>query len=402
MTEDFLQFIWRYGLFERHNLFTGQNEKVEVIRTGEFNFNSGPDFLNARIKIGNTTWAGNVEIHVRSSDWYRHNHHADKSYGNVILQAVYENDREVMIPGGQILPTVKMTFDDKYYLSYRGLMGNPHWVPCFSRIKDVMPLLFESWISSLVIERLQQKAGNVSALLKQNHNDWDETFYIHFCRSFGAGVNGLPFEMLARSLPLRYIEKHRCSLFSLRALLLGQAGFPGIAPDIRERELLQAEYEYMRAKYGLNPMEKHLWKYLRTRPANFPDVRITQLAGILCREPRLLSSVLECRHMDDFHRLLHPISNIGEVFSENLVINCFIPFIFIYGHEYGKQHFKQIALEILYGMKPEKNRIVKSWAALGIVADCAFHSQGLIQITNNYCIQKRCLSCTVGNKIITL
>lgn len=427
MSEDFLQFIWRYGLFHRYNLRTGNNEKVEVIKLGDLNSDSGPDFLNARVRIGRTLWAGNIEIHVKSSDWYKHGHHTDNAFRNVILQAVWEHDREAIAAGGQSVPTVQITFDERYYSTYTGLMGNPGWIPCFTRITSLKPLLFESWVSSLTVERLQQRREAVVSLLKQNCNNWDEAFYVFLGRSFGSGVNSIPFEMLARSLPLTILDRHKGNLFQVKALLYGQAGFPGMGNDIPEINDLVDEYKFLQVKYNLKPLEKHLWKFMRTRPANFPDVRIGQLALLLTKRPRLLSAVVECKTREDIVSLFRieginlpddarQISNIpgkgkpplksttspGKSFTDNLIINCAVPFIYIYGQENGVRNLCRTAVDILESMPAEKNRITRNWEKLGIVAENAFHSQGLIQITMNYCMKKRCLSCAVGNRIITM
>lgn len=427
MTEDFLQFIWRYGLFNRDSLFTCRREKVEVIKLGEFNSDSGPDFLNALLKIGNTKWAGNVEIHLKSSDWYKHGHHKDSAYRNVILQVVWENDREVVTDNGEPVSTVQVNFDGRYYSAYKGLMASPGWIPCFRTITRLNPLLFESWISSLAVERLQQKKETVMAVLKQNCNNWDEAFYIFLARSFGAGVNSLPFEMLARSLPLTILERHKGNIFQIRALLLGQAGFPGTYNDPASTRDLIAEFEYLQIKYGLKPIEKHIWKFMRTRPANFPDVRIEQFALLINKRPRLLQAVIECRNRDDIFSLFNIIRGSvskkslmikgekayqkacqsrlptpGKPFIDNLIINCAVPFLYIYGQETGKTNLSQIATDILNTMAPEKNRITKNWEKLGVTAENAFHSQGLIQITSEYCLKKRCLACSTGNRLITM
>jgi hypothetical protein len=427
MTEEFLQFIWRYGLFKRDNLFTSRHEQVTVIKLGEFNSDSGPDFLNARLKIGTTTWAGNLEVHLKSSDWYKHGHHKDSAFRNVILQVVWEHDREAMTDNGGIVPTVQVNFDGRYYSTYMRLMASPGWIPCFSTITRLNPLLFESWISSLAVERLQQRKETVMAVLKQNCNNWDEAFYIFLARSFGAGVNSLPFEMLARSLPLSILERHKGNIFQVTALLTGQAGFPGTRYDNAGEGELIAEYEYLQIKYSLKPIEKHIWKFMRTRPANFPDVRIEQFASLINIRPRLFQAVIECRNRDDIFSLFNIIrgnesskpgmmkggkahnqavrvgvSLPGKSFIDSLIINCAVPFLYIYAQETGKSDLSQTAIDILNTMAPENNRITKNWEKLGVTAENAFHSQGLIQITSEYCMKKRCLACSTGNRLITM
>ncbi len=420
MNEDFLQFIWKYGLFNRNALITDLGEPVEIIRPGEQNTDAGPDFLNARIKIDNTIWAGNVEVHISSSDWYRHNHQNNKAFDNVILQVVYKHDRSAVRTTGEHIPTVALSFDENLYETYCNLVGNKGWISCRDRIHEIDPFVFECWLSSLVIERLQQKTETISLLLEQNKNDWEEAFYIHLARSFGFGINSIPFEMLARSLPLKCIARHQGNLFQIEALLFGQAGFLDL-PDHGDAYYtsLRKEYLHLSRKYNISPVEKHLWKFLRTRPVNFPTIRISQFAAMLNHSVRLFSHILECESLKSFYRIFDSetsgywkkhytfhassagkIKKLGRESIDIVIMNTVVPFLFIYGVKHGKEKLKDRAIDLLENIPPEKNRIVKYWAGMGFHASSAFYTQGLLQLSNAYCIRKRCLACSVGIKII--
>jgi len=206
MTEDFLHFIWKYGLFDRNSLVTDCKDNVEIIRLGEHNTDAGPDFINARIKIGQTVWAGNIEIHIRSSDWKRHNHQSNKAFDNVILQVVHKYDLPAIRTSQEQIPTVELRFENKLFESYNNLMGKKDRIPCRDKINNIDPVVLECWLNTLAIERLQQKKESISLLLKQNKKDWEETFYVFLARSFGFGINSIPFELLARSIPLKYLR----------------------------------------------------------------------------------------------------------------------------------------------------------------------------------------------------
>ena len=422
MTEDFLHFVWKYGLFDRNSLFTDQQENVKVIHLGEHNTDAGPDFLNARIMIGNTLWAGNVEVHLRSSDWYRHNHQFDKAYDNVILQVVYEHDRQILRTNNEPIPSLELKFSNKLFDNYTGLMSSIRTIPCAVRIRNIDPIVMECWMNALVVERIRQKSDAIAILLNQNKNNWEETFYVFLARSFGSGINHVPFELLAKSFPLKFVSKHKDDLFRLEALLFGQAGFLDSAEEQDDYyALLKKEYQYLQKKYNLIPIEKHLWKFLRIRPLNFPTIRIGQLAAVLCQSPGLFSRILECRtakevipvfnnQPSDYWKTHYTFGNdqtekksgrMGERSIHLLLINTVIPFLFIYGMLTGREILKERAMEWLADLPPEQNRMISEWKKLGFKPSSAFYTQGLIQLTRNYCYRKKCLACSAGIRIIS-
>jgi hypothetical protein len=270
MTEEFIQFIWKYGLFDRTGLFSDSGDEIQVISLGEHNGDSGPDFLNARLKIGSTTWAGNVEIHLRSSDWFLHGHHEDKAYDSVILHVVYQHNQSVTRSNGETISTLVLPCNEKLYGSYRELLARKGMIPCQERIHRVEPLLLDCWLSSLVVERLRKKTDHIAGYLQQNKGNWEEAFYIGLARSFGFGLNASPFELLARSVSLAVINRHRDNPLQVEAIFMGQAGFLNegrIFPEYYA--VLRSEYVYLKNKYKLRPIENHLWKFLRLRPVNF-------------------------------------------------------------------------------------------------------------------------------------
>ena len=421
MTEDFLHFIWKFGLFERSGMICDTGDRIQVIALGDHNMDAGPDFLNARIKIGRTIWAGNVEIHVMSSDWTEHKHNLNKAYDNVILHVVYRHDQPATRTGGEIIPTVELQFDPALFENYRMLLNNRGSLPCQAGIRQTDPFLRDLWINSLVVERLQQKTEFISGLLEKYKNNWEEVFYIGLARSFGFGLNAAPFEMLARSVPLTHLSRTRNNLFQLEAMLMGQAGFLQDAKIFSDYYgELRREYLHFRKKFGLKPLEKHLWKFLRLRPVNFPTIRIAQFAALLSRGDSLFSQIMDCKEISelwkhfnvrassywDTHYTFETFSptrvkNLGTDAFQMIVINAVVPFQFIYGQRSGLEKYKEKALEWLNRLPAEKNRLTGRWNKAGIETESAFYSQGLLQLSNHYCSGKRCLACSIGMNIIT-
>jgi hypothetical protein len=421
MTEDFLHFIWKYGLFDREDLLADTGEPVQVITLGEHNTDAGPDFLNARIKVGATLWAGNVEIHMKSSDWQGHQHQVDKAYDNVILHVVYQNNQPVHRNSGEMIPTLELRFDAGLYDAYCQLLARKRELPCGDRITKVDPLITELWLNSLVVERLSDKTRHLSTLLEAYRNDWEEVFYISLARSFGFGLNATPFELLARSLPLSHLARHRGNPLQMEALLFGQAGFldQGKLFDPYS-EALRREYNHLKHKYNLTAMEKHLWKFLRLRPVNFPTIRIAQFAALMGRPERLFSQVLACHDIAEVSGLfnvqasqfwnnhytfetLSPVmpKNFGTAAVQILIINTVVPFLFLYGKSTALEDLKEKALSWLGMLPAEDNRLVNRWKDCGMKVSNAFDTQGVIQLVNLYCNRKRCLACSVGSHIIT-
>jgi hypothetical protein len=407
-------------LFTQAALKTTTGEPVEVQRAGEQNTDAGPDFFNATIRIDDTTWAGNVELHLKSSAWNQHRHQHDKDYQNIILHVVYEDDEPVYASNGRLIPTLELKglFDETLWLRYNELMLNSSWVPCDKQLKTIDSFTIDNWLERIVIERLERKADGVQQLLDRTNNHWEESFYIALARNFGFKLNALPFEMLAQSLPQIYLAKHKDNLFQLEALLFGQAGFLDEAQDEYQQQLHQ-EYGFLRKKYGLTPIEKHLWKFLRLRPQNFPTIRLAQFAVLVQQSLHLFSKVLECEKLHQlsvlfetqvstywlshysFGKTTKPITKtFSQTSIDNIIINTIVPFLFVYGQKQGDEQYKDRAMAFLSGVKAEKNTIINHWETAGIKAESALQSQGLLQLKNDYCAQKHCLSCGIGHYLL--
>lgn len=422
MKEDFLQFIWRHGLYQKDKLETTDGARVEILSAGQSNNDSGPDFFNAKIKIGETTWAGNIEIHQKSSHWYLHHHDTDAAYENVILHVVEAHDRPVKVKSHE-LPTLVLHYRDELRDNYERLLKSNRWIACEERLAEVDPFILRFWFSSLMIERLESKTKEIVKLLQQNQNNWNETFYQLLARNFGMKTNALPFELLAKSLPLHILSKHKNDLFQTEALLFGQSGLLNNSLLGDDYFLsLRKEYSFMYKKYALSGIESHLWKFMRLRPINFPTVRIAQLAALIHHSSALFSHVLETESPDELQKLFtvkasaywdtHYRFNkpsdenkpkvLGETAFNNLVINTIVPMLFVYGDQHMDQGMKDRALLLLEKLAPEENQIIRKWQESGIKSQSAFETQALLQLKNNYCDQKKCLNCQLGAKIITL
>ncbi|HEX2393846.1 MAG TPA: DUF2851 family protein [Bacteroidales bacterium] len=421
MTEDFLHFIWKFGLFERSGIIADTGDEIEVRGLGEHNSDAGPDFLNTRIKIGNTVWAGNTEIHTSSSDWNAHHHDRDNAYDNVILHAVFHYDHPVKRSSGEVVPTVILKFDDRLFQNYSHLLGNRKGPACYPRLKSIDRIIIDVWLNSLVVERLEQKTDHIAQLLKQYRNNWEEVFYIVLARSFGFGLNAVPFELMARNLPYALIMRHSDNLKQIEALIMGQAGFLKDAVLFNDYyQQLRSEYIHLSNKYNLKPVSRHLWKFLRLRPVNFPTIRLAQFAALLYKSEGLFSRVIACSDIAELISLFNvrasefwnthytfdtpsptSVKQPGNSTIHILIINTVIPFLFIYGKMTGNIDLKERAISLLGSLPPEDNRIIRRWEKSGIKADSAFISQGLLQLNNNYCVKRRCLACSIGTSVIT-
>jgi len=425
MKEEFLHYMWKYSLYDKERLVDNEKNKIIVLDPGEYNRDSGPDFFNARISVAGTIWAGNVEIHSKSSHFDNHGHQNDPAFNNVILHIVAENDKPVFNSKGEELLTAEISFDQSYYEKYTSLISNPYIIACQDDIKklDIIPI--RHWLNSLVIERLQSKMESILKTFSETGNDWEETFYRLLSRYFGFRVNTEPFEMLATALPLRIVRKHTDNIFQIEALLFGTAGLlePGLFKealiDEYYRNLLK-EYSILSSKYTLQPLHGWIWKFSKLRPSNFPTVRLSQLAAMLSVSGGLFSKILDAtdinvikeifevpasRYWDD-HFIFGKKSrsftkHTGSQAADILLINSVIPLLFIYGRNRDNQAISEKALSFLEEIPPEENKILAEWEAAGLNAESAFFSQALIQLRNEYCKKRKCLNCRIGNNIIS-
>lgn len=422
MNEAFLHYVWKYRLL-KDNLTTTDGVEVAVDSVGEYNSDAGPDFFNAHIRMGGMQWIGNIEIHKSSSDWYLHKHHLDKKYNNVVLHIVYNHDREVFLENGNSLPTVQIKdyIRDGVWEKYQELLqpSISANIPCIGHLKDLTPFYISAYLERMATERLERKSKDIKDILVETKNSWEECCYRIFARYFGGKVNALPFELLAKSIPLNLYAKVRTSPFQIEALMFGQSGM--LEADFVDAYplALKQEYEYLRKAYNLTAIEGYLWKFFRLRPSSFPTLRISQFALLIARSKSLFSKLLEAKNFEDVMSLLDVEASeywdnhyhfdkeskskrktTGRAFTISLIINAWVPLLFEYGSHYGIEKHKDMALRLLEQMDAEHNGIVSLWADGDLVPGNALQSQALIEIYNEYCKKKRCLECNIGYKVI--
>lgn len=426
MKEEFIHFIWKNSLYKKDLSCTESGTEINVIDSGTHNRDSGPDFFNSRIQIGNTEWAGNVEIHINASDWYRHKHNLDHSYDNTILHVVVNNDSVVETASGIKPETFIIEWDMAMEQRYNDFLVNPEVIACGRYLHLLPAFVKRHWMSRMAVGRLEEKLDKLSEVLYVTGNDWDETFYRILSKYFGLKVNSDPFYLLSCQLPLKIIRKHLDNREQVEALLFGQAGM--LEPGVFDSEIydeyyirLLKEYRLLRQKYSLKPVDPWMWKYHRLRPVNFPTIRISQLAGLLSSGHSLFSSLKSHINTDELVKIFSCTASSywnnhytfgkykrgnkkqsGKVMSELLLINTLVPLLFLYGRYTGEDKYCNRAIEILDGVKPENNRITRQWSDTGINASSALESQGLIHLYNEYCKNRRCLDCQYGSKLICL
>jgi len=416
MTEEFLHYLWKHRLLPP-DLKSTSNEDLTIINPGIHNHDAGPDFLNARIKIGPTLWAGNVEIHVNSSDWFRHNHHTDKAYDNVILHFVYNNNRDT----NREIPALELgnRYDPQLFEKYLDFMNSESRIPCKKLLTQVDGFISDSYIERIGIERLEKRTSRIKQALKANQDNWDQAFFELLSRAFGFRKNGDAFEILAKSIPVKIIYKHSDNLLQLESLLFGQANLIHNKPSDKYNVLLLKEYQFLKGKYKLTPIDKHLWKFLRLRPMNFPTIRIAQLAALLYKNQPLFLKMIHAENLEQLtnncdvkasnywntHYIREKESayvekKLGAGSAHLLLINTIIPFIFHYGKVREKQADIDRSIEFLKKLPPEKNKITAYWTETGIVPGNAFETQALLHLYEEYCNYKKCLNCTYGHYIL--
>jgi hypothetical protein len=417
MNERLLQFIWQFRYFNRQPLQLTDGEHFQVIYPGVYNTNQGPDFLNAKIRIGNTLWAGHVELHVKTSDWYRHAHQHDRNYDNVVLHVVWQDD----MPGkvGKMPVFELCNLVPKLLLQhYEEWMQSQSYIPCGRGAGEVDEIIWISWKERLVIERLQRKASIIFAYLLENRHHWDETCWWLLARNFGIVVNTDAFESIARSLPLSLLARHKNQVIQLEALLMGQAGLLNEKFVAHYPIMLQKEYRFLQKKYNLQPICERV-HFLRMRPSAFPTIRLAQLAMLIHSSAHLFSVIRETESMETLRQLFSVTANdfwhyhynfsesagfkpkkLGETMVDNVIINTVVPLLFAYGRLHKEDQYTERALQWLRELASEKNTITFGFSQLCIANKNAFDSQALKELKTNYCDERRCLDCAVGNALL--
>lgn len=428
MNERLMQYCWEHRLWRpADRMVTAGGQEVEVIDTGLLNTDSGPDFFNAKVRVGDQVWAGNVELHVNASDWYRHHHDSDPAYESVILHVVLNDDgARVFRPDGREVPQVRMSVSDDFIHSYTQMVDNPFAaLPCAGAIRHIPDIYITDWISSLGFERLHTKSERVLDLLARQNGDWMETVYITLARALGFGKNSDAFERLAAATPLRYLLKHRDSLTAVEAMLMGQAGFLHNLedhPDEYVRTLCR-EYSFMAAKFGLKPIFAGSWKTSGMRPQGFPYRRVATLAMYVHEGIRLGSGLFEAEYADEAMDLLRvglspywerhytlggPVQPVAQQSAlsrrslEVLTVNVAVPLIHARGLQLGDRRLQERAADMLCDLRAEQNSKVDAFTEAGIRCSDAFTSQALLQLRNAYCDSRKCLYCRIGHRLLAM
>lgn len=427
MKEDLLQFIWKFRYFNCEGLKTTDGDDVQVIHPGTHNFDQGPDFLNAKIQIGNTLWVGNVEIHFFSKQWDQHHHQFDENYKNVILHVVWKHEGDISDCEGNVLPTLEL-YDkvSKLLLErYRRLMEkdqqrNGFFIPCETLLEGVDEFRWNTWKSRLATERLEYKTKKVLDVLKQTGNNWEEAMWRLVAANFGGRMNGQLFQRIAETVPQRILARHRNQLISIEAIFFGQAGLLEDSFTDPYPEMLRREFKFYQKKYQLEKVDGNAC-FARMRPANFPTIRLAQLSVLVCNSYHLFSKLMEFESAEEVMNCLHAAPNdfwlyhfklddmagdhpkeklLGKQMTESIMINTVCPMLFAYGMFHHDETQKEKAVEWLEKLTPEKNSITKGFEVIGVKNQSAFDSQALIQLKNYYCDQRRCLECGIGSAIL--
>lgn len=424
--EKLLHYVWKHRILPLGPLTTTDGQEVEIIDPGLHNHDAGPDFFNAKVRIGGTMWVGNVELHLHSSDWQRHGHHTDAAYNNVILHVVTTADAEVITADGKRLPQFCLEVPEYVSQHYEELCRTEDYPRCWRIIPSIGKLTVHSWMSALLADRLTERAARCLEWLKAVDGDWERTLFIALARNFGFGINGDAFEAWGRYLPLYAAAKHRDDAFQLEALFLGTAGLLELdAVPLSAREAastdgyflrLQKEWEYLQHKFQLPaPMDYKRWRYLRLRPQNFPHLRIVQLAQLYHRGTASFSALMKATTRKAMHEALSTApsdywqthylfgveskantKHLSEASLDLLIINTICPMLFAYGEAHSEMSYQERAVQLLEELKPEKNYILRQWQQCGISVDNAADSQALIQLKRVYCDRKDCLRCRFG------
>ena len=422
MTEEFLHYVWQFGQYAQKKLKTTNGQLLNIYNSGFLNENAGPDFFSAKVRVGKTLWVGNVEIHKRSSDWYKHKHHFDEAYNNVILHVVYEHDKEVLDVNGNPIPTLelKAILNEHLFDQYQDLTNRKALIPCDNLISKVDDFAITHWVDSVAIQRLARKSDEVCHLIKANNNDLEESFYQLLAGGFGFKVNREPFAMLAKQVTLNNLLRIRNSTVQLEAIMLGGAGFLKEQFEEEYPQVLKREYRLLENKFNINQLNSTLWKFYLLRPGNFPTIRIVQLAALIKDGRFSVSDIIEIDNVDELINRLrvspsghwsnhytlgkpspkHSKKTLGINAANNLIINVIVPFLFAYGRLAHREDLKEKAVYFLEKLPSEKNKLIKMWELLGVRAINAFRSQGLIELKNQFCFEKKCLNCNIGKFIL--
>ena len=418
--EKLLHYVWQHRIYPAGRLYTQDGTEVDIIDPGLHNFHAGPDFFNAKVRLGDQLWVGNVEIHERASDWFRHKHEQDAAYNNVVLHIVSVADKQAVTLDGKTLPQLVLTIPDKISHNYEKLLHEDTFPPCYRIIPQLSSIKKHAWMAALTAERLEDKTNRLHGYLQQSCSDWERTFFIALARNFGFSVNSDAFEEWAGLIGPSAIRKHRDNIFQVEAFFFGQAGLldnEAVTPERRDAYFcrLQKEFAFLKHKFSLSPMDFHHWKFLRLRPQNFPHVRLSQLVDLYYRQGVNFSRILETTDLNALRNLLraevtdywrcHYSFGIESAESSKqlqnasldlLIINTVAPLLFTYGKERFDENLCERAFDLLEKTRAEHNSITRSWIAAGLTVRNAADSQALIQLKREYCDKRDCIRCRFG------
>lgn len=397
--ERLLHYVWKHKILPLKPLTTTEGQAVEVIDPGLHNHDQGPDFFNAKIRLGETLWAGNVEVHLRSSDWYRHCHESDPAYNSVILHVVGEADAEVRTQEGKLLPQVRLDVPEGIRQRYDELCRTEDYPRCHRIISSISSIKVHQWMDALLVERLRERSEKVAERAERTGGDWERATFVTLSRSFGFGLNGDAFERWAMRIPLSAAGKHRDDLFQVEALFLGMAGLTDdveVQRSSQEVRMLKQEFDFLRHKFSLGEtMERADWRFLRTRPGNFPSVRILQIAELYHSGRAQMSKMLEAKSVEELEKCLK-VKGMTAASRRLLIINTVVPLLFAYGRHISDEDICQRSIRLLEELPAENNYILRQWQACGLKVKTAADSQALIQLKRQYCDRTDCLRCRFG------
>ena len=416
MKEDFLHHVWQHKKFAVTQLQTTTGESIQILHSGQYLQLAGPDFFNAQIIIGNQKWAGNIEIHLKSSDWYLHNHEKDANYDSVILHVVWEHDTAIFRRDNLEIPTLEL----RNYVAltdvhkYQSLITQKSWIYCENDIKKVDDFIFKNWQERLYFDRLERKSEEIKQLLKDSNNDWEAVLFCLLAKSFGLNTNGALFLDMAKSIPFSVIRKESFAIENLETLFFGQANMLESSFQDCYPNKLQNDYNYLCHKYTISKSVFDKVEFFKHRPDNFPTIRLAQLAALYHKEHNLFSNIVNVSSISEIYTLFQiEVSDYWEThynfdkksvakkkkmshaFIDLIVMNTILPIRFAYEQSLHKEYSQEI-LELITTLPPEKNIIIDKFASIGILAENAFQSQSLLQLKKEYCDAKKCLQCAVG------
>ena len=403
--EKLLHYVWKHKILPLKSLLTTDGREIEILDPGTYNTNQGPDFFNAKVKIGETLWAGNIELHLKASDWFRHGHDSDPSYNNTILHIAQVVDCEVTTEDGNHPPQLQLDIPAHLYQNYQELCQTDDYPRCHKIIPSIPQMNAHMWMDALLAERMKERAQKVQDRVNRLNGDWEQATFVTLCRNFGFGLNGDTFERWAMMIPLQGIGKHRDNLFQIEAIFLGMAGLIDDAAQVKGQEMAERwkrEFGFLSHKFQLSePMKASDWKFLRTRPKNFPHVRILQIAELYHSGKAQMSALTEAKDVKEMHRIL----GIGGTSAKSrnlLIINTIVPLLYAYGTHRSDEKLIQKAIVLLEELPAEDNYILRQWKACGLGVETAADSQALIQLKREYCDRKDCLRCRFAYEFLKM